>query len=90
MAEIGKQSELPAGEPIGIYSTTGRPADEPQAQPINPEYDVDTAAEMLAEIFPGREPKEILREHGLIADLEFEGESISDEEREGYHSKGGK
>jgi hypothetical protein len=59
MAEIGKQSELPAGEPIGIYSTTGRPADEPQAQPIvgigiKPGYDADTVAAEMSE------PEEIL------------------------------
>jgi len=56
----------------------------PEQKLVQPDYDLDAAAEMFAAVFPDREPREVLREHGLAADLELEmdeEESSSDEEQ---------
>uniref|UniRef100_A0A915LTY9 Uncharacterized protein n=1 Tax=Meloidogyne javanica TaxID=6303 RepID=A0A915LTY9_MELJA len=46
---------------------------------LEPDYDIEAAAEMFAAAFPNREPKDVLREHG-ITDLELVLDEESEEE----------
>ncbi|CAK5008238.1 unnamed protein product [Meloidogyne enterolobii] len=48
-------------------------------QHLEPDYDIEAAAEMFAAAFPNREPKDVLREHG-ITDLELVLDEESEEE----------
>ncbi|KAL7077594.1 hypothetical protein ACQ4LE_002988 [Meloidogyne hapla] len=54
-------------------------------QYLEPDYDIEAAAEMFAAVFPNREPKDVLREHG-ISDLELVLDDESEEEEQEIES----
>ncbi|GMS98462.1 hypothetical protein PENTCL1PPCAC_20637, partial [Pristionchus entomophagus] len=59
LEEVKDLEQLPAAaEPAAS-------GEEEEDQEHEPQYDLDAAAEVMAALYPGRSPREVLREHGI-------------------------